>query len=231
MNKAIVLECRQLAKTYHDGQLHIEVFKNLNLHVEAGEQIAIMGCSGAGKSTLLHLLGGLEQPTQGDILLAGVPFKTLTAKQASQMRNEKLGFIYQLHHLLPEFTVLENVCLPMLLGHEPISLIRERAIDLLQRVGLGQRLMHKISELSGGERQRTAIVRALVHYPLCVLADEPTGNLDPLTASKVYDTLLMLNRELNISFVIVTHDLTIARKMDRVLTLRDGQLLPGVIQE
>lgn len=224
MNNNTILACQNLSKTYNDGRLSVDVFKSLNLEIKMGEQVAIMGTSGAGKSTLLHLLGGLEQPSNGRVLLQGENINTLSEKKRCEIRNQKLGFIYQLHHLLPEFTVLENVCMPMLLRKHPISEIKMRALDLLQKVGLQDRMDHKTVELSGGERQRTAIVRALINQPICVLADEPTGNLDLQTAKQVYDVMLALNRELNTSFVIVTHNQTLANKMDRILTLCDGVL-------
>lgn len=226
MSEELIIECRDLAKTYHDGRINVDVFKNLNLQIQPGEQVAIMGSSGAGKSTLLHLLGGLDKPTSGNVFLQGDSFSDYTESQRCKVRNEKLGFIYQLHHLLPEFSVLENVCMPMLLQKAPVNEIKQRATQLLERVGLQERMQHKIAELSGGERQRTAIVRALINHPVCVLADEPTGNLDPGTAMKVYDVMLALNRELNTSFVIVTHDQVIANKMDRILVLSDGKLEP-----
>jgi len=214
-----------LSKTYSDGYQQVNVFENLNFSVAAGEQIAIMGRSGSGKSTLLHLLGGLEKPSTGKVLLEGKNFYQLSEKKRACIRNRKLGFIYQLHHLLPEFTVLENVCMPLLLQNVPIQLIIEKAQYLLQKVGLEHRLKHKITELSGGERQRTAIVRALINDPSCVLADEPTGNLDSETALKVYQTILALNQEFNTTFIIVTHDRMIANKMDRIVELVNGQLI------
>jgi len=225
MNKSSILTCQNLSKTYSDGYQQVNVFENLNFSVAAGEQIAIMGRSGSGKSTLLHLLGGLEKPSTGKVLLEGKNFYQLSEKKRACIRNRKLGFIYQLHHLLPEFTVLENVCMPLLLQNVPIQLIIEKAQYLLQKVGLEHRLKHKITELSGGERQRTAIVRALINDPSCVLADEPTGNLDSETALKVYQTILALNQEFNTTFIIVTHDRMIANKMDRIVELVNGQLI------
>jgi lipoprotein-releasing system ATP-binding protein len=221
-----VLECRELSKTYADGKLKVEVFRQLDLSIAKGEQVAITGSSGEGKSTLLHLLGGLDQPTSGHVMVEGVDINSLNENKRCQLRNQKLGFIYQLHHLLPEFTVLENACMPLLLRNMPITYVKKRAIDLLEKVGLGARLEHKLGEISGGERQRTAFVRALVTQPICVLADEPTGNLDHETAHRVYETMLALNREMGTSFIVVTHDLVLAQRMDRVLILQNGQLMP-----
>lgn len=219
-----VLECRQLAKTYKDGRLKVDVFNNLNFQLKPGEQIAITGSSGEGKSTLLHLLGGLDKPTKGEVLLEGVNINQLSEKKRCYLRNSKMGFVYQLHHLLLEFSVLENVCMPLLLNKVPIHEVEKRGHALLKKVGLHHRLNHKIGELSGGERQRTAIVRALITNPVCVFADEPTGNLDHKTAHAVYETMLELNREIGTSFIIVTHDLSLAAKMDRVLSLENGAL-------
>lgn len=227
MSDELVLECNDLGKTYHDGKVNVEVFKNLNLNIAKGEQIAITGASGAGKSTLLHLLGGLDRPTSGEIKIQGVDLSSLSETGRCKLRNAKLGFVYQLHHLLPEFTVLENVCLPLLLGNQDQEAITAKALDYLDKVGLGGRVDHKISELSGGERQRTAIVRAIINNPVCVFADEPTGNLDHKTAMGVYETLLELNREVGTSFVIATHDLQLAARMDRVYKLEDGCLQAG----
>ena len=226
MNDTVVLECKDLAKTYHDGTRELKIFKELNCQIKKGEQVAIIGASGAGKSTLLHLLGGLDKPNEGQVFVDQQDINRLSERKRARLRNEKLGFIYQLHHLLPEFTVLENVCMPMLLGNALISTIKEKAMNLLEQVGLTDRVTHKIGELSGGERQRTAIVRALINDPCCVLADEPTGNLDSHTAHRVYETMLALNKTVGTSFVIVTHDHTIAQKMDRTLKLENGQLKP-----
>lgn len=219
-----ILECKQLCKSYKDGKIHTDVLKGINLTVKAGEQIAIIGASGSGKSTLLHLLGGLDKPTTGDVLLDNIDIYKLNETKRCRLRNKNLGFVYQLHHLLPEFTVFENVCMPLMLSKMPISEIHERANDVLTRVGLGHRLLHKLSEISGGERQRTAIARALVGNPLCVLADEPTGNLDNKTADKVYELMLELNQAYKTSFIIVTHDHKLAQRMDRILSLEDGLL-------
>ncbi len=224
INKAAVLQCENLAKTFHDGALHVDVLKKINFQVAPAEKIAIIGASGSGKSTLLHLLGGLDTPTHGKILIAGKEMTALTDAQRSKLRNQYLGFIYQFHHLLPEFTALENVCMPLLLRDMPIKAAKEKAMQLLTRVGLAQRTEHKLGELSGGERQRTAIARALVTDPVCVLADEPTGNLDQRTASYIYDLMLELNDVLGTSFVIVTHDQRLSEKMQRTLSLENGIL-------
>ena len=220
----VILSAKQLAKTYHDGKLHVEVFKDLSIDVKRGEQVAIIGSSGAGKSTLLHLLGGLDKPSHGDVYIEKTAINALSEKERCQLRNKKLGFIYQLHHLLPEFTALENVCVPMLLANLDSKQAKEKACYLLEKVGLGKRIQHKVGELSGGERQRTAIVRALVNDPLCVFADEPTGNLDEETAHHVYQMLLQLNQEVGTSFIIVTHDKHLAKQMHRVLRLEGGTL-------
>lgn len=221
-----VLACQNLTKTFHDGSLYVEVLQSINLSIERGERIAIVGPSGAGKSTLLHILGGLDQPTQGQVLVAGKKLSDVGDAERSHLRNQYLGFVYQFHHLLPEFTVLENVCIPLLLRKIKPYTAKEKALALLTKAGLEKRQHHKLAELSGGERQRTAIVRALVTDPLCVLADEPTGNLDNRTADRVYQMMLDLNNELNTSLVIVTHDMHLANKMDRILHLENGCLEP-----
>lgn len=222
-----VLSCTQLSKTFHDGSLYVEVLKPINFSVQARERIAIVGPSGAGKSTLLHLLGGLDQPSNGEVFLAEQNLAQLTENHRSHLRNRYLGFIYQFHHLLPEFTVLENTCIPLLLSGVKPSIAKQKALSLLKKVGLLRRQHHKLGELSGGERQRTAIVRALVNNPLCILADEPTGNLDSHTAEQVYQTLLELNEEFNTSLVIVTHDQDLASRLDRILYMEDGKLSPN----
>lgn len=228
-NQKIVLSCEKLSKTFHDGSLYVEVLREIDFSMKAGERVAIVGPSGAGKSTLLHIIGGLDQPTKGRVVIAGQDFAALEDAKRSRLRNRYLGFVYQFHHLLPEFTVLENVCIPLLLRDTSPELAREKAKALLAKVGLDKRLNHKLAELSGGERQRTAIVRALVTEPLCVLADEPTGNLDSRTAETVYQMMLDLNRELNTSLIIVTHDMQLASKMDRILHLENGTLTPVTV--
>lgn len=223
-NTKPVLTCKDLTKKFHDGALYVEVFKKLNFTVYPGERIAIVGQSGAGKSTLLHILGGLDRPTDGRVIVAGRDISSMSDAERSRLRNHYLGFVYQFHHLLPEFTVLENVCIPLLLRGTHPKVAREKANDLLAKVDLVKRRNHKLGELSGGERQRTAIVRALVTDPLCMLADEPTGNLDSRTSEKVYQMMLELNRDLNTSLIIVTHDLQLAAKMDKIFQLEDGEL-------
>lgn len=225
VNNTPVIECKNLKKSFREGKLHTDVLHGIDFAVQAGEQIAIVGSSGAGKSTLLHLIGGLDKPTSGDVLLSGQNINKLSEKKRSALRNHTLGFVYQFHHLLPEFTALENVAMPLLIRKVSIKQAKTEAKDILEKVGLGHRLQHKLAELSGGERQRTAIARALVLKPLAVLADEPTGNLDAKTAEQVYDIMLDLNREMNTSIVIVTHDQKLAEKMDRVLTMQDGKIV------
>lgn len=225
MNKTpAVLSCHGLNKVFIDGRSKIEVLKDVAFHVCAGEQVAIVGASGSGKSTLLHILGGLDKPSSGQILVDGWDIHKLSEPARCKLRNQSLGFIYQFHHLLPEFTALENVCIPLLLRNTPVNTAKEKAAYLLSKVGLQDRLQHRIGELSGGERQRTAIARALVTGPRCILADEPTGNLDKKTAERVYAAMLELNKELRTSIVLVTHDMSLAERMDRILTIEDGRL-------
>jgi len=220
----IVLHAENLGKTYSEGNLTTPVFANLQLSVKAGETVAIVGASGAGKSTLLHLLGGLDSATSGEVIVAGQAISKLSESARGDLRNKQLGFVYQFHHLLPEFTALENVMMPLLIRGAKVSQAKKEAQVLLERVGLSHRLHHKPGELSGGERQRSAVARALVTKPACVLGDEPTGNLDEKTAASVFDLLLELNREQGTALVLVTHDRRLAKKLSRTLELTQGQL-------
>jgi lipoprotein-releasing system ATP-binding protein len=225
MNKDSVLSCHQLTKRYRQGDIDVTVLKGVELSIQIGERVAIMGASGSGKSTLLHLLGGLEKPTSGSVILDQINVNQISANKLALLRNRALGFIYQFHHLLGEFTVLENVAMPLLIGGVSVTIAKQQATQLLIRVGLGHRLKHKPAELSGGERQRAAVARALINQPKCVLADEPTGNLDRKTAEQIYQLMLELNQELAVSFLIVTHDAELAARMDHVLHMQDGLIM------
>lgn len=220
-----ILTCRQLTKRYDQGGLDVEVLKGVDLSIKVGERVAIMGASGSGKSTLLHLLGGLDKATSGEVILAGFNLNKVNAIKLAKLRNRSLGFIYQSHHLLGEFTVLENVAMPLLIAGESVKQATIRATKLLKRVGLGHRVEHKPGELSGGERQRAAVARALINNPGLILADEPTGNLDSKTADQIYQLMLELNQELQVSFLVVTHDHELASKMGKVLHMEDGLIV------
>jgi lipoprotein-releasing system ATP-binding protein len=220
-----VIACRQLGKSFREGDSSLVILHDIDFRIGSGERIAIMGASGSGKSTLLHLLGGLDEPTTGDVSITGKSLKSLSPLRLGKLRNQALGFVYQFHHLLPEFTAMENVAMPLLIRGVSPAIARERAEELLDRVGLSARLTHKPGELSGGERQRASVARALVTNPACVLADEPTGNLDRQNAEQVYELMLQLYRESGTSFLVATHDPLIAGRMDRVVRLEDGCLL------
>jgi lipoprotein-releasing system ATP-binding protein len=217
-----ILSAHQVGKTYAEGKVHTEVLRGIDLQVQAGEVLAIVGVSGSGKSTLLHVLGGLDSPSSGSVQLQGRDWQSMNAAQQGQWRNQHLGFVYQFHHLLPEFSALENVAMPLLIRREPRAAALAAAHRVLEQVGLGQRLEHRPSELSGGERQRCAIARALVTQPACILADEPTGNLDRSNADGVFDLMLQLARQRSSALLIVTHDLDLAAKCDRQLHLQQG---------
>jgi lipoprotein-releasing system ATP-binding protein len=222
---APVLQAVDLSQTFSDGSLSVEVLKAINFEVMAGEQFAIVGTSGSGKSTLLHLLGGLSKPTRGEVWVDGQNISTLSAKEQGILRNHALGFVYQFHHLLPEFSALENVAMPLLIRGTDRSEAEDRAAKLLEQTGLGHRLEHKPGELSGGERQRAAVARALVTQPKCVLADEPTGNLDHQTADHMHGLMAELNQQYGTALVVVTHDRKLAARMVRQLRLVDGELV------
>ena len=219
-----IIEVSQLSKSFKDGNLKVDVLSEINLSIHASERVAIVGASGSGKSTLMHLLGGLDKPSTGEVVLCGQSLNIVSDTQRGHLRNQYLGFIYQFHHLLPEFTALENVAMPLMIRKIPTNEIKQTASAMLQRVGLAERLAHKPSELSGGERQRVAIARALITQPAVILADEPTGNLDRKTATQVYDLMMELNNEQNTAIVMVTHDPLLAEKMDTQYHLDDGML-------
>lgn len=224
----VVLQCNQVTKCFLDGKDKLTILNGINLTVQAGEQIAIMGRSGSGKTTLLQLLGGLDIPSAGSVTLMGQDYKQLNEVQQNNLRNKSLGFIYQFHHLLPEFSAVENVAMPLLIGDQTPQAAIQTATNILVDVGLGDRLDHRPNALSGGERQRVAIARALVCNPACVLADEPTGNLDTETTATTFEIMQQMNRQRNTTFVIVTHDPELAARLDKTYLLENGQLIQNV---
>jgi len=224
-NSELVIDCQGVSKRFKEGPLDVEVLKGINLSIKKSEKIAILGASGSGKSTLLHILGGLDLPTQGKVFVQGKDLSTLSEAQRGELRNKSLGFIYQFHHLLPEFSALENVAMPLLIGDHTVTEAQEKAVDMLSKVGLEHRLEHKPAQLSGGERQRAAIARALVTNPRAVLADEPTGNLDRNTAESIFALMQELNEASGTSLIVVTHDLELAKRMDAIYQLTDGVLV------
>ncbi|MBW9431426.1 lipoprotein-releasing ABC transporter ATP-binding protein LolD [Atlantibacter hermannii] len=224
MSNSVLLQCDNLCKRYQEGNVQTDVLHNVSFTIQSGEMMAIVGSSGSGKSTLLHLLGGLDTPTSGDVIFNGQAMSGLSSAAKAEMRNRELGFIYQFHHLLPDFTALENVAMPLLIGKKKTDEVQSRALEMLNAVGLGHRSNHRPSELSGGERQRVAIARALVNNPRLVMADEPTGNLDARNADSIFALLGELNQRQGTAFLVVTHDLQLARRMSRQLEMRDGHL-------
>lgn len=224
MSNSLLLQCENLCKTYQEGKMHTDVLRDVSFAMQPGEMMAIVGTSGSGKSTLLHLLGGLDSPTSGEVIFKGQSLNSMSSSAKSELRNRELGFIYQFHHLLPDFTALENVAMPLLIGKKKSAEVQERALAMLEAVGLQHRSNHRPSELSGGERQRVAIARALVNNPRLVLADEPTGNLDARNADSIFQLLGELNAAQGTAFLVVTHDLQLAKRMGRQLEMRDGRL-------
>lgn len=223
-----LIECVNLSKSYQDGKVQTDVLKNISFSMQPGELMAIVGSSGSGKSTLLHLLGGLDEPSSGEVKFQNQSLTQMSSAQKAMLRNQKLGFIYQFHHLLPDFTALENIAMPLLIGGASVKEATQRASEMLQAVGLAKRAQHRPSELSGGERQRVAIGRALVNNPDLVMADEPTGNLDQTTAATIFELLIELNQRQGTAFLVVTHDMNLAQQLGHRREMRDGQLLPVV---
>ncbi|HEA3288940.1 TPA: lipoprotein-releasing ABC transporter ATP-binding protein LolD [Pasteurella multocida] len=222
--KSHLLHCQHITKYYQEGAQQTQVLKDVSFSMQAGELVAIVGSSGSGKSTLLHVLGGLDQPTSGEVFIQNQSLQKINATQLAQLRNQYLGFVYQFHHLMADFSALENVMMPMLIGKQNKSEAQDRAEKMLTAVGLSHRISHRPSALSGGERQRVAIARSLVNHPALVLADEPTGNLDRKTTESIFDLIKQLNQEQNIAFLLVTHDLALAEKLSRRLVMQDGVL-------
>ncbi|MBS6026443.1 outer membrane-specific lipoprotein transporter subunit [Haemophilus pittmaniae] len=223
----MLLECKKVSKFYTEGENQTQVLKEVSFSMQQGELAAIVGSSGSGKSTLLHTLGGLDQPSSGEVFIKGQSLQQASANQLASLRNRHLGFVYQFHHLMADFNALENVMMPMLIGRQNKTEAKDRAEAMLQAVGLSHRLKHRPSALSGGERQRVAIARALVNRPDLVLADEPTGNLDHKTTESIFELIQKLNQEQNIAFLLVTHDMSLAQKLSRCLTMQDGILQEG----
>ena len=224
MSNSLLLQCENLCKTYQEGKMHTDVLRDVSFAMQPGEMMAIVGTSGSGKSTLLHLLGGLDSPTSGEVIFKGQSLNSMSSSAKSELRNRELGFIYQFHHLLPDFTALENVAMPLLIGKKKSAEVQERAMAMLEAVGLQHRSHHRPSELSGGERQRVAIARALVNNPSLVLTDEPTGNLDQRNADSIFELLGELNVRQGTAFLVVTHALELANRLTRQLEMRDGKL-------
>jgi lipoprotein-releasing system ATP-binding protein len=220
----VILSCISLEKSFHDATIEVDVLRGIDLDVMKSDRIAIVGSSGSGKSTLLHLMGGLDVPSKGEIRILNNEFSSLNETERGRLRNRSMGFVYQFHHLLPEFTALENVALPLFIRDDDAEHSEKTATELLTRVGLGKRLLHKPGEMSGGERQRAAIARALVTQPQCILADEPTGNLDEHTAGQVFNIMLELNQDYGTSLIMVTHNMNLARKMEKIYELHEGKL-------